>query len=153
MSATVALRLATPADVAVITALVRAAYAKWVPVIGREPMPMTVDYGQALVRHRIDLLLADDELVGLIETLVHPDHLWIDNIAVHPEFQGRGFGRHLLAHAETLARAAGCPQLRLLTNAAFASNVALYEANDFTLDRAEPFHLGGTTLYLSKVLA
>ena len=146
-------RQAGAEDASAITALVRSAYAKWVPLIGREPMPMRVDYAEALMRHRIDLLEADGVLVGLIETLQHPDHLWIENIAVHPDHQGRGHGHVLLAHAEQLARDANCTELRLLTNAAFASNVALYERSGYRIDRSEPFHLGGTTLYLSKTLA
>lgn len=146
-------RQAEAADAGAIAALVRAAYARWVPVIGREPMPMRVDYAEALTRHRIDLIEASGVLVGLIETLQHPDHLWIENIAVDPGAQGRGHGRALLAHAETLARAAGCAELRLLTNAAFASNVALYQKCGYSIERSEPFHLGGTTLYLSKTLA
>ena len=146
------LRQAALPDAGAITALVRAAYGKWVPVIGREPMPMRVDYAAALGRHRFDLLEAHGTLVGLIETLQHPDHLWIENLAVHPDWQGRGLGTQLLDQAEALARAVGCPALRLLTNAAFASNVRLYEKRGFRLDRAEPFHLGGTTLYMSKAL-
>jgi ribosomal protein S18 acetylase RimI-like enzyme len=31
------------------------------------------------------------------------DHLWIENVAVAPEGQGRGYGRLLLAHAERRA--------------------------------------------------
>jgi hypothetical protein len=45
---------ATNADA--IRALTREAYAKWVPVIGREPKPMIADYVDALRRHRFDLL-------------------------------------------------------------------------------------------------
>jgi GNAT superfamily N-acetyltransferase len=153
MPAEAMFREATPADADRIGDLVRAAYAKWVPVIGREPMPMKVDYAAALSRHRIDLIEVGGALAGLIETLLHPDHLWIENVAVHHQWQGRGLGRQLLGHAEGRARAAGCAQLRLLTNAAFASNVALYERTGYRLDRAEPFHLGGTTLYMSKSLA
>ena len=145
-------RQATDADADQIGELVRAAYARWLPVIGREPMPMRVDYREALQRHRIDLLCTPETLLGVIETLLHPDHLWIENVAVHPDWQGRGYGSLLLAHAEARARASGLPELRLLTNAAFADNVALYEKLGFRLDRAEPFHLGGTTLYMSKPL-
>ena len=36
-----ALRRATPRDAEAVRALTRAAYAKWVPLIGREPRPMT----------------------------------------------------------------------------------------------------------------
>ena len=36
-------RRATAADVANVRALTRSAYAKWVSLIGREPMPMTAD--------------------------------------------------------------------------------------------------------------
>ncbi|MCS6761601.1 MAG: hypothetical protein MO846_06185 [Candidatus Devosia symbiotica] len=56
------------------------------------------------------------------------------------------------AHAKALARAKGLGQLRLLTNAAFTKNLALYEKIGFQLDHAEPFHLGGTTVYLGKAL-
>ncbi|MGV8855906.1 MAG: GNAT family N-acetyltransferase [Devosia sp.] len=148
----VAFQIATADDADRIGDLVRAAYSKWVPVIGREPMPMKVDYAEALRLHRLDLLLVQGALAGVIETLQHPDHLWIENLAVHPDWQGRGLGRRLLAHAEELARAAACPQVRLLTNAAFASNVALYQTAGFRLDRSEPFHLGGITLYMRKAL-
>lgn len=45
-------RRATATDV---RALARAAYAKWVPQIGREPKPMTADYDRAVAEHIIDL--------------------------------------------------------------------------------------------------
>jgi len=36
------------ADASAIRALTREAYAKWVPVIGREPKPMMADYAKAV---------------------------------------------------------------------------------------------------------
>ncbi len=145
------LRRALPPDAGAVRDLVRAAYAKWVPVIGREPLPMTADYARAVREHRIDILSVDGTPLALIETVLHPDHLWIENIAVSPDSQRRGLGRRLLAHAEGLARAAGRAELRLLTNAAFETNVALYERVGYVVDRREPFQ-GGTTVHMSKRL-
>jgi len=85
-------RPATRDDVAAIRDLVRAAYAKWVPLIGREPMPMQTDYAVAIAEHDFDLLCDVDTIVGLIETEHKPDHLWIENVAVHPDRQGRRLG-------------------------------------------------------------
>ncbi|NMJ40070.1 GNAT family N-acetyltransferase [Roseomonas sp. JC162] len=146
-----ALRLATPADAGEIREIVRAAYGRWVPLIGREPMPMRVDYDQALREHRFDLLQRGPRILALIETMLEPDHLWIENVAVRPELQGQGLGRRLLAHAEELARAARRPELRLLTNGDFGSNIALYERSGYAVTAREPF-MGGTTVYMRKVL-
>lgn len=139
-------------DAQAVLYLVREAYARWVPVIGREPMPMKVDYDQAIREHEIDLLHDDGELLALIETIANPDHLFIENIAVAPAHQGKGLGRRLLAHAQGKAIEAKLPQLRLLTNAAFEANVRLYQSVGFQIDRTEPF-MGGTTVHMSKVLA
>ena len=146
-----ALRLATPADAGEIREIVRAAYARWVPLIGREPMPMRVDYDQALRAHRFDLLQRGPRILALIETMLEPDHLWIENVAVRPELQGQGLGRRLLAHAEELARAARRTELRLLTNGDFAANIALYERSGYVVTSREPF-MGGTTVYMRKAL-
>jgi GNAT superfamily N-acetyltransferase len=145
------LRLATPADVEPVRDLVRSAYAKWVPLIGREPLPMTADYAHAVQAHRIDLLYADGALAALIETAVRPDCLWIENIAVEPDRQGQGLGRRLLAHAERLAAEAGRGELRLLTNAAFAANIALYERLGYAVRLREP-HPGGVAVHMRKPL-
>lgn len=144
-------RTATLADAPAIRRLVRAAYAKWVPVIGREPLPMLVDYEEAVEASHIALHEAAGRLLGLIQVMQRQDHLWIENVAVAPEAQGQGIGRRLLAHAEVLALAAGLPELRLLTNEAFAANVALYQRLGFTITRREPF-LAGTTLHLTRQL-
>ena len=146
------LRPATIADAAMIRDLVRSAYAKWVPVIGREPRPMQADYTRAVQEHQIDLVCVGTGIAGLIETVLREDHLWIENVAVRPDAQGKGIGRHLLAHAEDKAIAAGRHELRLLTNAAFAANIALYETAGYVIVKREPF-MGGTTVYMSKMLA
>jgi ribosomal protein S18 acetylase RimI-like enzyme len=150
-SLAIAFRAATPADAALVRELVRAAYAKWVPVIGREPRPMTADYDRALREHEIEFLSADGEIAGLIETMLQPDHLWIENVAVRPERQGQGIGRRLLAHAERKAAAAGHAELRLLTNAAFTTNVTLYSRLGYRVERTEEW-AGGLTLHMRKTL-
>ena len=147
---------ANDADVAEITNLVRAAYARWIPVLGREPRPMVADYAAAVQNRRFDLCRRGTSLVGLLETEVRTgedsrNHLWIENIAVAPPLQGKGIGRRLLAHAETLARDAGLAEIRLLTNGAFEANVRLYEGVGYRITHSEPF-MGGTTLYFSKTI-
>ena len=142
-------RLAETDDAALVRGIVWAAYSRWVAVIGREPLPMSADYGKAILARSVTLLSVDAICVGLIETYKRFDHLWIENVAVQPEEQGKGYGRLLLGHADDLARVAGLGQVRLLTNEAFASNIALYGKAGYAIDRTEPF-MGGTTVHMSK---
>lgn len=145
------LRRAEAADAAAVRALTRDAYAKWVPVIGREPKPMTANYNTAIRLNRVDLAHVEGELAGLIETIDRSDHLLIENVAVAPSRHGQGLGRALLAHAETVARAAGYRMVRLYTNQKFAANVELYLALGYRIDREEESELG-VTVYMSKSL-
>jgi hypothetical protein len=68
----VEIRPAILEDAARIRDLTRAAYAKWIAAIGREPLPTQVDYQRAVVEHTIDLLTVSGALVGLIETILQP---------------------------------------------------------------------------------
>ena len=151
MDPTLTLRQAVASDAADVRTLTRAAYAKWVPLIGREPKPMGADYEAAVARHRVELAHLDGQLAGLIETIARPDHLLVENVAVAPAFQGRGLGRHLMAHAERLAAAQGVGEIRLYTNQRFAENVRLYQALGYRIDREEESALG-VTVYMSKPL-
>jgi GNAT superfamily N-acetyltransferase len=146
-----ALRRATPSDAPAVRDLTRAAYAKWVPVLGREPLPMTADYDAAVRDHIVDMLHLDEKLVALIEMDPKTDHLLIVNVAVSPAYQGRGYGRALLAHAEELALSIGLGELRLYTNAHFSENVKLYERVGYKVDRKEEAsaHLG-VFVYMTK---
>lgn len=152
MGETVArIRRATPADAPAIRRLTRAAYAKWVPVIGREPKPMVADYAHAVRNHLFDLLDVGGELAALVETIPKTDHLLIENVAVFPAFQGQGHGRALIAHAERLAVSLGYRETRLYTNQLFAENVRLYRKLGYRLDREEAFD-GGVLVHMSKPL-
>jgi predicted N-acetyltransferase YhbS len=113
------LRQATVSDAPAIRDLTRRAYVKWVPLIGREPMPMTADYDVAVRQHRFDLLVSRDSLAALIETVEESEQLLIENLAVAPSFQRQGLGRSLLKHAEHLTRQLGKPRIRLYANQRF----------------------------------
>ncbi|MEO8884283.1 MAG: GNAT family N-acetyltransferase [Devosia sp.] len=146
------IRRAGPVDAPAVDALTQVAYAKWVPIIGRKPRPMLADYATAVVEHRIDLVEAHGRLAALVELDQQPDHLLIVNLAVHPDEQGHGLGKMLLAHAESVAREAGLPELRLYTNRLMVVNIALYQRHGYAVDREESIPSGGAAIHMSKRL-
>ena len=152
MVGTVDLRLAGPEDAGAIRDLTRAAYAKWVPLIGREPKPMGADYEAAVRDHRFDLLYVDGGLAGLIETIDEDDRLLVENVAVSPAFQGRGLGTRLMGQAEAVAAALGHDLIRLYTNKRFAENIALYVKLGYRLDGEEDLGGGMVRVNMSKRL-
>jgi GNAT superfamily N-acetyltransferase len=152
MADAITLRVADVCDADAIRRLTREAYAKWVPVTGREPLPMRADYTQALKNHRFDLLYADGDLAALIETVPDGDAMLIVNIAVATTMQGRGFGTLLLQHAEELASSTGLQRTRLCTNKLFSENIRLYQARGYRFDREEPLN-SGVAIHMSKAIA
>ena len=149
MDELVSLRRARAEDAEAIRALTREAYAKWVPLTGREPLPMRIDYAQAVRTHRFDLLYVGDRLAALIETVPTGDYLLIENVAVHPAFQRRGFGKRLLKLAEEIAADSDLAGVRLYTNKLFEENIRLYQALGYRVEREEPLN-GGIAVHMRK---
>ncbi len=145
------LRRAQPADASAVRELTRAAYAKWVPVIGREPKPMTADYDLAVREHLIDLLYVDGQMAGLVEMIPQADHLLIENLAISPPCQGRRYGGRLMRHAEQVATSLGLPETRLYTNKLFAENVQFYCRRGYRVTHEEAFK-AGIAVHMSKLL-
>lgn len=111
----------------------REAYAKWVPLIGREPKPMTADYDKAVREHVVFVVESPGRLDAALELIPAPDHLLVENVAVAPTAQGRGLGRQLMALAERVATDLGVTEMRLYTNGRFTENIALYEAIGYAI--------------------
>jgi len=147
------IRRATAADSALVRAITRVAYAKWVPLIGREPLPMTADYDHAVSAHLIDILERDGHAAGLVEMIPAADFLMIENIAVLPEQQGKGIGGLLLAHAEKTARQLALPELRLFTNLAFSANIAFYASRGFIEYARQAIPSGGELIHMKKPIS
>jgi ribosomal protein S18 acetylase RimI-like enzyme len=147
------LRRATSGDAADVRLLTRSAYAKWVPLIGREPKPMTADYDRAVTNHVIDLYEAAGQLLGLVEMIPQVDHLLIQNIAVRPDQQGKGLGERLLQHAEHFAQSLGVGETRLYTNATFAANLAFYAKRGYIEFFRETVAPGAVAVHMRKPIS
>ncbi|HYE48523.1 MAG TPA: GNAT family N-acetyltransferase [Azospirillaceae bacterium] len=146
------LREAAAEDAAAVRDLVRAAYARYVPRMGREPATMLADYAEAVRRHRLRLLPdADGRLAAVLETVDRGDHLYVENIAVRPDLQGRGIGAALLALAEAEARGLGRPETRLCTNETMVENLAWYARAGYREVRRWPYR-GTDVVDLAKRL-
>jgi ribosomal protein S18 acetylase RimI-like enzyme len=123
-----AIRPALPDDAAAIAACVRAAYAGYVALIGREPAPMGADYAALIAAAAVWVAHDAAEVVGVLVLHERDTALLIENVAVHPSRQGRGIGRALVAFAEEQARAAGLAEVTLYTNARMTANLRFYPA-------------------------
>jgi predicted N-acetyltransferase YhbS len=146
------IRRAGPADAEAVRALTRRAYAKWVPLIGREPVPMTADHARAVRDDVVDLAIEGDAIVALVHMVLRPDDLLVENLAVLPEAQGRGLGDMLLAHAERFAAAEGRPAVRLYSNVRFEANLRFYAARGYGVESDVDFP-GGIRRNLIKALS
>lgn len=106
--------------------LTRAAYAKYIPLIGREPMPMSTDHAQMIADHEVWVLEQEEEIIAVLEMIPRDDNLYIDNLAVANTHQSKGIGKKMLAFAETRAQQLGLHTLTLCTNERFITNLELY---------------------------
>jgi GNAT superfamily N-acetyltransferase len=145
------LRRATQADGDAIAALTEAAYAKYIPLIGRQPQPMTADYRQMAAEHPIWLLYLGDELAGLLVLEFEAESALIYSVAVRPDLQGRGLGRRLLEWAEEQALRAGYRKIRLYTNEHFVRNIELYRRVGYQ-ETGRELYLGTYLVHMAKEL-
>jgi ribosomal protein S18 acetylase RimI-like enzyme len=148
-----ALRIAVPSDADAVRALVTAAYEPWIPMIGMRPMPLEADYDQLIRAGRVTVLVPTGvgRIAALIVLVREPEALLIENVAVDPGFQGRGYGRTLLAHAEDEARSAGLGSVRLYTNRLMATNIALYGRLGYVITTRDD-HEGRPVVHMTKTL-
>jgi GNAT superfamily N-acetyltransferase len=145
------LRRATDLDARSVDKLVAAAYEKYIPLIGRMPMPMLTDHTESIRANDVWVLDLGGRILGVIELERRVDHVWIDNVAIDPTWQGRGLGRRLLRHAEDEARRLGLGELRLLTNERYVDNIAMYSRYGYHETHREP-HLGTDLVHFEKTL-
>jgi ribosomal protein S18 acetylase RimI-like enzyme len=121
------IRPANPRDRTAVEAIVRAAYSIYVERIGKAPGPMLDDYARLIDEGSVSVVETPDGVIAaLIVLLPRPDHLLLDNVAVHPDHQGCGLGRRLVAFAEEEARRLSYAELRLYTHQRMTENIALY---------------------------
>jgi len=126
------IRLADNDDQATVESIVAAAYSIYIERIGKPPGPMLDDYPARIAETAVSVI--EDPagtIAGLIVLLPKPDHLLLDNIAVRPEWQGKGLGRELIRFAESEGRRLGYRELRLYTHALMTENIALYKRVGF----------------------
>ncbi|MEE1610101.1 GNAT family N-acetyltransferase [Microvirga sp. CF3016] len=125
------IRLATPEDRADVEKIVQAAYAGYIPLIGRKPGPMRDDYSALIENRSVYVLVSRSKILGVLVLLPEEETMLLDNVAVSPDMQGRGYGRLLIAFAERLSIDRGFKAIRLYTNEAMSENIRLYERLGF----------------------
>src|SRR5271169_1683207 len=106
------IRAATAADVPAIANIVDHAYRHYIARIGKPPGPMLDDYAARVVEGVVWVLEEVAVIAGIIVLRPTTDYLLLDNVAVSPARQGLGFGRQLLAFAETEALRRGYREIR-----------------------------------------
>jgi ribosomal protein S18 acetylase RimI-like enzyme len=135
---TAELRRAVADDVPAITALVTAAYSRYIERMGRRPLPMRADYDVVVAERETWVAVEDGAVVGVLVVDPEPDSLLVENVAVAPHAQGHGVGRLLLDHAEQRAREHGAGDIRLYTHQTMTENVAMYRGRGYVDDERQP---------------
>jgi len=83
-------------------------------------------------------------LVGMLDSLLiatvmggYDGHRgWINYLAVHPDFQGQGYAKQIMASVESELRKTGCPKINLQVRSGNDKVNTFYQKLGFTEDRA-----------------
>lgn len=120
------IRPARMTDLDGVRRCVEAAYAIYVPRIGKRPAPMVADFARLIGDGSVHVLSEGGTIAGFAVFYRRGDHVHLENVAVHPDFQKRGHGVRLIAYVERFAAEAGAKAVELYTNVKMTENLSLY---------------------------
>lgn len=121
------IRLAVATDEPEIRQCAEQAYARYVPLIGRKPAPMTADFARQIA-DGVVYVATDDRAVfqGFIVFYAEHGHMLLENVAVLPSAAGQGVGKALIRFCEDAARQQGVGAVHLYTNEKMTENLSIY---------------------------
>lgn len=99
--------------------------------------------------------LDDQTISGCVFLAEKADHFYLGKLAIHPEKQGQGIGRHLMMEAEAIARSSEKPVIELQVRIELTANHAVFTRLGF-VESGRTAHQGytrPTSITMRKVLA
>jgi ribosomal protein S18 acetylase RimI-like enzyme len=112
---------------------------------------MLDDYAARIADGQAWVLEDAGRITGILVLEETPEGFLLDNIAVSPEGQGKGYGRALIEFAEAEARRRGFAEIRLYTHEMMTENIALYTRIGFVETRRIS-EKGFDRVYMTKQL-
>ena len=125
-SNSISIRRAIAADAEGIAGCVKEAYQHYISRMGKPPGPMLDDYDEVVKTHHVTVAVHEGEIVGVLVLISLQDGVLLDNVAVHPTFQGQKLGKRLMQLAEDEAKSRGYSEIQLYTHEKMTENIAMY---------------------------
>ncbi len=147
----ISIRRAVAADAEEIANCVKAAYEHYIPRMGKPPGPMLDNYDEVVETHHVTVAEHEGKIVGAIVLISLQDGVLLDNVAVHPTFQGQGLGKRLMQLAENEAKGRGYSEIQLYTHEKMTENIAMY-TNMGYVEVSRRVVNGYDRVYMSKQL-
>ncbi len=143
---------AEPVDYRDILALQRLAYQSEAELLGEQDIPplrQTLAELQAECRDSLVLKMVEEDgrLVGSVRAFTREGTVYIGKLMVHPQWQGRGLGRALLAELESLFPG---HRYTLFTSSKSERNLGFYRRHGYTCYKESPMPGGWSLVYLEK---
>ena len=145
------IRPARPDEADAVRDVVHAAYRHYISRISKPPGPMLDDYPRRIADGQAWVLEDAGTIRGILVLEETPDGFLLDNIAVSPDGQGKGYGRALMEFAEAEATRRGFSEIRLYTHEKMTENIALYTRIGF-VETHRVSEKGFDRVYMTKPL-
>ena len=88
---------------------------------------MVANYTETIALYQVWVALYKGQIIGGLVLVPKEDYMLLANIAVHPNYQGKGVGRLLLELAEVEALDQDYHEIRLHINKTMTENRAMYK--------------------------
>jgi N-acetylglutamate synthase-like GNAT family acetyltransferase len=121
------IREAELSDADKIKDCIRESFEKYVPLIHKEPEPMTFNYADIIKEKSVFILEDDSKFVGAIVLSDGDDSfMWLDILGVYNKYQHKGYGKKLIEFGEATMRKRGAKESRIKTNVKFEKTIEIY---------------------------
>ena len=120
------IREATQTDAGPVAACVCHAFIHYIADIGKQPQPMLDDYQALIAAGQVFVAVHEGAIAGVLVIGEDADGFCIETLATHPQQQGNGIGKALIAYAEAVARKNNASSIYLSTNSIMHQSQHIY---------------------------